>query len=240
MNGNVSWTVDTSVFDKKQRRFLEGVKNASKPLKRWAVRFGTILLRALDKMTYGRLYSVFGRGAGITFREGIRWAHVGPQYKRKTDGVIVPPWGGVPRIRAGVQQKGQNVNYQQNRITNAIRATPGSKIWGRYVRFDKYKGKYVERVFGNVRGIQRPSGVRVKPGHVVGHDTGSMFNQFVRNPKLSPDKRSITLSTNKKQAERFNEKRPFNKLIQSDKEMLIEELQLWMDALAAEWNKRAA
>lgn len=30
---------------------------------------------------------------------GVRWSYFAPQYTRKTDGVVVPAWGGVPKIR---------------------------------------------------------------------------------------------------------------------------------------------
>jgi hypothetical protein len=34
---------------------------------------------------------------GGTYR-GVHWAYFAPQYTRKTDGVTVPAWGGVPKI----------------------------------------------------------------------------------------------------------------------------------------------
>ncbi len=41
---------------------------------------------------------------GGTFR-GVTWKYFAPQYTRKTDGVTVPAWGGVPRLRGkGVVQ----------------------------------------------------------------------------------------------------------------------------------------
>lgn len=49
--------------------------------------------RTLTQLMFSRL----GRGEGI-FR-GERWEPFRPQYTRKTDGVEVPAWGGVPKVR---------------------------------------------------------------------------------------------------------------------------------------------
>jgi len=192
--GNVTWTVDRSQFDKKQRRFLDGVKNASKPLKRWAVATGTVIAKDWDKMKYGRLYSVTGFMARQEFREGVKWRPVRPMYGRITDGAVIPPWGGT-------------------KLLNGV---------------------------GKVKGRKRPSGKRVKPGDVVGKDTGNMIKQFTRNPILHASKRAISLMTNVGYAVHQNNLRQFNKLVPGDKTRLIDELKLWMDSLATEWNKRRA
>ena len=41
---------------------------------------------------------------GGTFR-GVTWDYFAPQYKRKSDGVTVPAWGGVPKVRGSGKVK---------------------------------------------------------------------------------------------------------------------------------------
>ena len=43
---------------------------------------------------------------GGTYR-GVTWAYFAPQYRRKTDGVLVPAAGGVPKIHGGGNVKGR-------------------------------------------------------------------------------------------------------------------------------------
>ena len=43
---------------------------------------------------------------GGTYR-GVSWDYFAPQYTRKTDGVTVPAWGGVPKIRGSGTVKGR-------------------------------------------------------------------------------------------------------------------------------------
>jgi len=38
---------------------------------------------------------------------GVLWRYFAPQYTRKTDGVTVPAWGGVPKLRGGGNVKGR-------------------------------------------------------------------------------------------------------------------------------------
>jgi hypothetical protein len=50
------------------------------------------------------------KAPGGIFR-GVKWEGMKPQYTRKTDGVTVPAWGGVPRVAKGygLKRKGGNV-----------------------------------------------------------------------------------------------------------------------------------
>src|SRR3990167_8440320 len=43
---------------------------------------------------------------GGTYR-GVMWKYFSPQYTRKTDGITVPAWGGVPKIRGNGLVKGR-------------------------------------------------------------------------------------------------------------------------------------
>ena len=38
---------------------------------------------------------------------GVLWRYFAPQYTRQTDGVTVPAWGGVPKLRGGGMVKGR-------------------------------------------------------------------------------------------------------------------------------------
>jgi len=86
--GNVTWTVDRSQFDKKQRRLLSSIKDASKPLSAWAELTGAEIARDWDKMTGSKLW-----GRSAMFRGVEMWKALKPKYVRK-DGTRVPPWGG--------------------------------------------------------------------------------------------------------------------------------------------------
>jgi hypothetical protein len=89
-------------------------------------------------------FDALGKGGG-TYR-GVTWAPFADQYTRKTDGVVVPAWGGVPRLRFGIstrtlkggrkkfgvaQQLIGNELGAQDRTTRAF--VPTRAIGGRYV-----------------------------------------------------------------------------------------------------------
>lgn len=214
--GNVTWTVDHSVFDSKMREFLAKTRNASKPFKRWALITGRAIEADWQKMTFSHLYSVSGFAGGKNFRGNISWRPVRPMYGRLTDGVSVPPWGGVTRIAAGFTIDASSV---EKRRAIKVKAT---------------------RVFGKVSGRKRPSGKRVKPNDVVGQDTRNMIKQFTRNPQLHANKRGISMVTNVKYAHHQNNLRQFNALTDGDKLRLVEELKLWFIESIDGFNKRKA
>jgi len=45
-----------------------------------------------------RVDSMFGRLKQGGKHRGVTWKYFAPQYTRKTDGITVPAWGGVPRL----------------------------------------------------------------------------------------------------------------------------------------------
>ena len=97
------------------------------------------------------------KASGGTFM-GRRWPAMKAQYTRRTDGVTVPAWGGVPRIRAGSRKR-----------TIAPKRGIG---WG----------ESMTSVRGVVSGRLRPSGRRVKQTSIMMQDTGSMRNAILAAP----------------------------------------------------------
>lgn len=57
----------------------------------------------LEFQAYMREQTVqmFERNARGGTHRGVTWKPFKPQYTRKTDGVVVPAWGGVPKLRGG-------------------------------------------------------------------------------------------------------------------------------------------
>ena len=79
---------------------------------------------------------------------GVSWDYFAPQYTRKTDGVTVPAWGGVPKIKAG---------------------------YSKYTKAGKERKKGLGKTGGkNVLGRRRPSGARIQKGDSVMQDSGAL------------------------------------------------------------------
>ncbi len=54
-----------------------------------------------------RVDSVFARNRLGGTHRGVTWKYFAPQYTRKTDGAVVPAWGGVRKIRGRGNVKGR-------------------------------------------------------------------------------------------------------------------------------------
>lgn len=179
----------TASFDdlnQKSNAWLRALQGFQKPMRQWIVSVGLGIMRAWN-ITYQDLYN-----GSMPFRGEAQWGAIPPQYTRITDGVVVPPWGGVRRIRGEVYHSA------------SVIAT-GQKIYAR-----------ATEVYGNVKGRLRGSGKRVTPSSVVGADTGQMRRDFVSNPVFSSDGRAIRLVSTLKKAVYFNARRPFAFLTQID------------------------
>lgn len=107
MGRTVTISVNTSVLKKTEREILAKTKSVAAPLKAWAVETGKDIALSWNKMTFGHLYSVTGFMASKEFRPGIKWRGVRPMYGRLTDGAVIPPWGGTPRLDGAGQVKGR-------------------------------------------------------------------------------------------------------------------------------------
>jgi len=90
---------------------------------------------------------------GGAFR-GETWVRMKPQYTRKTDGVEVPAWGGVRRVRRGWKKSTKG---------------PGR---------GKSIGQRMKKINGTVSGRRRPSGARVKITSIMNRDTGVLMNSL--------------------------------------------------------------
>lgn len=94
------------------------------------------------------------KATGGSYR-GVSWPGMKPQYRRKTDGVVVPAWGGVPRVRRPV-------------VSQRIRWKNGKPLAG-------------AKTFGGPRTVQaklRPSGQRVRQTSMMNADTRTLYNSL--------------------------------------------------------------
>ncbi len=105
-------------------------------------------------------------GQGGTHR-GVTWAYFkSPVYVRKTDGVAVPPWGGVPRL----------ARLKQYRGTAGFRASE----LGSFSNRSRGSGSSIRREVrstvreATVRGRLRASGKRLKEGDQIMRDTARL------------------------------------------------------------------
>ena len=111
-------------------------------------------------------------GQGGTHR-GVTWKYFqNPVYVRKTDGVAVPPWGGVPRL----------ARLKQYRGTTGFRASELGSFSNRNRDSGSSIRREVRSTLGEktVRGRLRASGKRLKEGDQILRDTNSML-QSVSN-----------------------------------------------------------
>lgn len=105
-------------------------------------------------------------GQGGTHR-GVTWKYFkNPVYVRKTDGVAVPPWGGVPRLARRREYRG----------TAGFRASE----LGSFSNRNRDRGSSIRREVRStlgektVRGRLRASGKRLKEGDQVMRDTDEL------------------------------------------------------------------
>lgn len=103
--------VRVNLIDLEQKAKLVGAraKDGRVPLKRW---FGWYATRQTLK------YMQIGRGSTGGSTRGITWRPFQYQYIRKTDGALVPAWGGVKKLY------GKGVVKARKRVRG--RVTPGS------------------------------------------------------------------------------------------------------------------
>jgi hypothetical protein len=102
---------------------------------------------------------------------GVTWAYFKtPVYVRKTDGVAVPPWGGVPRLAA----------------SRAYQGTAGWRlsVLGSFSNRNRNSGSSIVRDRRStvkertVRGHLRPSGKRLKEGDSILQDTRRLLTSL--------------------------------------------------------------
>jgi len=143
---------------------------------------------------------------GMTFRalahggtyRGVTWKPFADQYTRNTDGVTVPAWGGVERIRAGRSTR-----------TAAGRRTVLYKR--AYALMGAGASAFRTRTRGPVRGRLRPSGKRVTKDSNLMRDTGKMSGEAGMNMRglktIRP--KSLVMFVRQGYAQAQNAMRPF-------------------------------
>jgi hypothetical protein len=84
----------------------------------WAEQVGTWRHQAWEGMTYSRL-----DGGPASFMGTATWVPSPAQYTRKTDGVRVPAFGGVPRVRRGTNRLGERMKRVSGNVSGRRRAS---------------------------------------------------------------------------------------------------------------------
>jgi len=192
----------TAMFDdlnRSENRWMRALKGFQTPMRRWILGVAQRIFQAWNPITFGLLST-----GSMTFRQEAQWGAMPPQYVRVTDGVTVPQWGGVKRIR------GEVFHFA------SVIAT-GKKLYMR-----------AAEVYGNVKGKLRGSGKRVQRGSIVGADTGDMRRSFLSNPVFSADGRAVRLVSFLKKAVAFNKRRPFAFLNSGDTRAFVDEMKGWL------------
>ncbi len=180
-------------------RDFESYPKSNNPLKDWEKEYGVRGAKS-KRPTIAK--------AG-TYR-GNRWPGLAFQYKRKTDGVVVPVWGGVKRAVFG--------RFAQSRLGVVTRAGSAGIRVGESRR-DKALGHGVIKVGqlvgrgGNVLGKLNSQHKRYKRSdlQLAKARRGGLFQDWFTHPgKLSTNGKRLTKTTNKPHAARIAAKRPFH------------------------------
>lgn len=77
-------------------------------------------MRTVTDNTFRRL-----RRGGIY--RGVKWSYFSNQYTRKTDGVTVPAWGGVPRLKKKKLKSGKGFYKNQGKVKGRLRPS-GTRV----------------------------------------------------------------------------------------------------------------
>lgn len=128
---------------------------------------------------------------GGQFR-GETWEYFSPQYTRKTDGVTVPAWGGVPRLRSGY----------------SARKLRGGFVRGAYSRLDTGRLSGQQKTGGPIRGRLRHSGKRITPSASMMADTGRLRNAALTQVHIRRGA-VLQMDTPIPYAEQLQRRRPF-------------------------------
>jgi hypothetical protein len=103
-------SVNFRELDQRERRWILKMKDIKKPLYNWILGVAYRIGQAWN-ITYQQLFS-----GSVTFRGESTWGSVRPMYTRITDGMAVPPWGGVSKLHGGgavlgrLRRSGQRVS----------------------------------------------------------------------------------------------------------------------------------
>lgn len=135
---------------------------------------GTQPLAAFDIEVKGEIGLEWGLNARAEggYVRGQWWEGFADQYTRKTDGVTVPAWGGVPKVKLGYRVIGRRLSLGTMSDRGRGRATYRGLRQTTPVLEVELKG--YRR--GTVQGRLRPSGGRVTPQSILMVDRGRLRN----------------------------------------------------------------
>lgn len=127
---------------------------------------------------------------------GNRWPGLKIQYKRKTDGKVVPVWGGVKRLRKGTVTRATGSGERRKDAGPAV-IKKGQTFTGRNVlgklKSDGHRYKRSDKQMGNTQG-------RI----------GLLQSWYAPTGKLSANGKRLTKITNEPHAAKVSRRRPFH------------------------------
>lgn len=209
------------------------------------VQDGTLPLSQFDievKSEIGLDWTLNAKATGGTVR-GEQWDGFSDQYTRKTDGVTVPAWGGVPKVKLKYTSIGRRLSFDtygnrgglrggRHTFRGLRRTTPVLQI-----ELDGYSR-------GQVQGKKRPSGQRVTESSRLNEDTGRLRNAILtRTPWIRVLFGSTFLRIGNElpiYAYHVLEELDRNPLhwIPDDEDKLRRHVEGWVSAMTVEFNER--
>jgi len=127
---------------------------------------------------------------------GNRWPGLKIQYKRKTDGKVVPVWGGVRRLRKGTVTNATGTGERRKASGPAIvkkgQTFTGKNVLGK-LKSDGHRYKRSDKQMGNTQG-------RI----------GLLQSWFAPTGKLTQNGKRLTKTTNEPHAAKAAALRPFH------------------------------
>lgn len=179
-----------TIDNRKAQLRIKGLRGRVADLRPALINFHTYTIRRTTLM-----FRKLGKRGGGEFR-GVKWPWFADQYTRKTDGVTVPAYGGVRRLRTG-----KSGRTARGRIASGAFSDLRTRELSRH--------KVTREP--TVRGRLRRSGTRVTRSSNVMIDTGQLFNAALTEFRLRQNKNAVRviMDTPVRYAERVHKKRPF-------------------------------
>jgi hypothetical protein len=171
---------------------MDSIPRRTSPLLAWRTAYGQRTDRAA-RPTVARSGS---------FR-GNRWPKLKPAYKRKTDGRVVPVWGGVPRLRAG---RVTRVASGGQRYGHTLTPSQNASGFGVIKKGQTFTGR-------NVLARLKGDGSRYKSSDKqlgkVGARSGLLGDWVGSDPIVDRRGKRIRITSNKAYAGTQHKRRPF-------------------------------
>lgn len=200
----MSLGVDDANLRRQLARFGDGATNGTKPLRAFYLAIKPQWLKQWNAV----------KATGGTFR-GKVWPAFADQYTRKTDGVTVPAWGGVPRVQRGFRK---------------------ATKWSDADRRGVSVGQRMAKTSGTVSGKLRGSDQRVTQNSIQMRDTGEL-SQRLLPPRADITRERIVLGGDAPDYyEHLHNKRPVLFWTQADQQELNRAAKGYLDELARDFN----